>query len=330
MVTDSKKDIEEYNELSKEYADYDYFYTSTELGRKVFPRIAAVPTVVVLTAYGEGERYYVPAFTQEDFESFLIQSEKQLVVTELSQNVLNNIFRGPTAKNTGIIVFRNVFSISADEIDRNFKAAARRLRSEKYQFVVTDISDDGFPKQLANYLYVTEADLPSLYVVQLVNGDIKRYAYKGNMTEEGLVEFVRNFEAGSAKQNYKSEPTPKENSGPVYKLVRDTFEREVTQTEQDVLVNFCVPWNATCTRLEKEYEALAKKLISNKHLKLATIDMTKNDLDGQKVEIFPTLKLFPKGNKNPGVVYTGALNEKEIVEFLKSKCSSPVEVAADK
>ncbi len=323
-MSDDPKVIKEYTALSIEYKDYSYFYTSSALGRKFFPKIKSEPTVVVLNNFGEDERYYVPAFTREDFEDFLIKNENPLVITDFNQQIVNDIFATPVAPKVGIVMFRDMISKSTDAIDRAFSAAARRLKKDSYTFAITDIAEEGFPKRIAFFLSITTKDLPSLQIIHM-DGDLKRYVYKGPMDEEGIYNFVKDYEAGKAKRFFRSAPVPKKNDGPVYEVVGTTFKKEVIDGEKEVLVNFYAPWDEASQKFSKVYDSLAKKLRFNKYLKLVKIDQTNNDVEGHTIGKFPALKLYAGKDTKAFIEYTGKLNEKDIIAFVQKNCAYPVE-----
>ena len=95
------------------------------------------------------------------------------------------------------------------------------------------------------------------------------------------------------KPTVKSEEPPKKNDGPVRITVGKTFPQDVYEFDGDVLMFFYAPWCGHCTNFKPTYERLAKKLAKVKKLRLAKMDLTKNDIpyedkEAIKVEGFPT------------------------------------------
>lgn len=65
------------------------------------------------------------------------------------------------------------------------------------------------------------------------------------------------------------------------------------------------------------YEELARKLESIPHLVMAKIDDTANEVPGQTVRGYPTLRFFASNNKTHPIDFLGGRNSEEILEFIK-------------
>ncbi|XP_034017272.1 protein disulfide-isomerase A4-like [Thalassophryne amazonica] len=116
---------------------------------------------------------------------------------------------------------------------------------------------------------------------------------------EVLRDFVLAFKKGKLSPIIKSQPTPKNNKGPVKVVVGKTFEEIVMDPQKDVLIEFYAPWCGHCKKLEPDYLALGKKYKAEKNLVIAKMDSTANDIpnDSYKVEGFPTIYFAPSNNK---------------------------------
>ena len=294
---------------------------TVELGKKVFPNITRVPTVVQLDPNDQEPKYYTSSFCKEDFNLFLLRNEQPTVVSTFTQPMIDNIFSGVGETKTAIFMFRSATDRNADKIDREFKKAAMRFRSEKYLIALTDIKERGHPERIAFYLTVTPKDLPTVQIVRM-GDDIYRYIYRGPMTEEKIYEFVKAYEGGKLERFFRSEPVPEVNKGPVYKTVASTFKKDVLSNDTDVVVNFCLPFEKECKDFEKVFDRAAHKLQHIKALKFVTINAALNDVPGHRVKTFPTVKLFLRGTKPTAEIYEGEFSEENFVEYLKQKFSS--------
>lgn len=77
-------------------------------------------------------------------------------------------------------------------------------------------------------------------------------------------------------------------------------------TNKDVLIEFYAPWCGHCKKLEPDYLALGKKYKEEKHLVIAKMDATANDVpDSYKVEGFPTIYFAPSNRKQEPVKFEG-------------------------
>ncbi|NXF87596.1 PDIA4 isomerase, partial [Eubucco bourcierii] len=122
-----------------------------------------------------------------------------------------------------------------------------------------------------------------------------------------LRQFVMAFKKGKLKPIVKSQPVPKSNKGPVKVVVGKTFDAIVMDPKHDVLIEFYAPWCGHCKKLEPVYTELGKKYKNEKHLVIAKMDATANDVpnDHYKVEGFPTIYFAPRDRKNTPIKFDG-------------------------
>jgi protein disulfide-isomerase A6 len=87
--------------------------------------------------------------------------------------------------------------------------------------------------------------------------------------------------------------------GAVVKVDDSNFQQEVLETDELVMVEFFAPWCGHCTKLKPEYEQASEQLRGV--AKLVAVDATAATGLAQQFGIqgFPTIKVFPKGKKNP-------------------------------
>lgn len=74
---------------------------------------------------------------------------------------------------------------------------------------------------------------------------------------------------------------------------------------------------------------MAKQLAHMEDLVIAKIDATKNDIEGIKIEGFPTLMYFGLGEDQEPVKYQGNPNKKGILKFLKNQMGEHWKEAAE-
>jgi len=109
----------------------------------------------------------------------------------------------------------------------------------------------------------------------------------------------------------------------VVDLTSANFDKTVLDSNKDVLVEFYAPWCGHCKSLAPVYEKVAETYKNDHNCIVAKVDAdnAENRPLSEKYGIsgFPTIKFFPKGNKD-GEEYSGGRGEQDFVDFLNSKC----------
>nr|GLL29443.1 probable protein disulfide-isomerase A6 [Ipomoea trifida] len=146
-------------------------------------------------------------------------------------------------------------------------------------------------------------------------GSLEPKKYEGARTAEALTEFV-NTEAGT---NVKLAAIPSN----VVVLTSENFAEIVLNEKKDVLVEFYAPWCGHCKHLAPTYEKVATAFKLDEDVVIANCDADKYKDLGEKYGVsgFPTLKFFPKGNKD-GEDYEGGRDLDDFVNFINEKCGT--------
>ncbi|XP_053570466.1 protein disulfide-isomerase A4 [Bombina bombina] len=142
----------------------------------------------------------------------------------------------------------------------------------------------------------------------------KKYAKEPEEFDSGeLRDFVLAFKKGKLSPIIKSQPSPKNNKGPVKVVVGKTFDQIVMDPKSDVLIEFYAPWCGHCKSLEPTYNDLGKKYKSEESIIIAKMDATSNDIpnDKYKVEGFPTIYFAPKKDKQNPIKFEGGNRDLE-------------------
>ncbi|VVA26313.1 Hypothetical predicted protein [Prunus dulcis] len=143
-------------------------------------------------------------------------------------------------------------------------------------------------------------------------GSLEPKKYEGGRTAEALAEFV-NKEGGT---NVKISATPSN----VAVLTQDNFNEFVLDETKDVLVEFYAPWCGHCKSLAPTYEKVATAFKLEEGVVIANLDADKYKDLAEKYGVsgFPTLKFFPKNNKE-GEEYGGGRDLEDFVDFINEK-----------
>jgi protein disulfide-isomerase A6 len=141
--------------------------------------------------------------------------------------------------------------------------------------------------------------------------------YEGGRTADAFVKFL-NDKAGTGIFIPK-EPTF------VKVLTAANFDDIVKDTTKDVLVEFYAPWCGHCKSLTPKYEIVARTYANEPNIVIAKMDAddSLNRPVGTKYGVsgFPTIKFFPKGNKD-GEEYSAGREVDDFVKFINSKTGS--------
>jgi protein disulfide-isomerase A1 len=167
--------------------------------------------------------------------------------------------------------------------------------------------------KLAEFMDITEESYPSIRLLLPASG--KKFTYDGDVkavTVEEIGKFVTAVKDGSLKPKYKSAAAP-ETQENVVVVVGTEFEKLVQDPTKDVLVKFYAPWCGHCKALAPIWEELGEAYKDNANIVIAKFDATENEAEGVNIEGYPTLKWYPKGNKE-GETYEG---DRELADFKK-------------
>ena len=153
-----------------------------------------------------------------------------------------------------------------------------------------------------------------------LNSDgVIKYAFKGEISKEKILEFYQNYTENNLSPLYKSEPIPSEPyDGNVKKIVSDNFEKEIIEYEHDSMVMFYLPWCEHCKDLEPIYTEIANEFAVNKGLIISKIDSSLNDVKGVTITSFPTILYYKKGEKSRPILFEKDDKSKEnLTSFIQ-------------
>lgn len=150
----------------------------------------------------------------------------------------------------------------------------------------------------------------------------ERYAMEptDSFDSETLTEFVQNVRSGQVPRVIKSSFAPDKNPiDNVWTVVGDTFDKLVTQSKKDILLEFYAPWCGHCKSLEPVYLELGKLFATESdHLSIMKLDATSNDYPSQfKVDGFPTIYYITSDDQLNPVPYSGDRTLDDLSKFVR-------------
>jgi len=268
---------------------------------------AAAPGAVFFRKFEETTVVY----TGEPTKDALLTFVKPLMVPtvfEFSEEQVEPIFG---QQQPLIVLFRTGKDTDAAFM-KTFEDAAKANKG-KMLFSYSDISS-GIQEKLAEFMGVKSESLPILKAI--LPADMKKFDCEtkpADLTVDIISKFVTDVLGGTIKPSLKSDPIPENNDGPVTVVVGEEFEKIVMDKTKDVLVKYYAPWCGHCKKLAPIWDELGEAFKDNSNIVIAKFDATTNEADGVNIRGYPTLKFYPKDNKD-GVDYSG---ERDLESFKK-------------
>ena len=242
---------------------------------------------------------------EEELVNWAKASSVPMLIT-FSEDYIEPIFGD---RNPAVILFTEEADTGYQGV---FSQAAKDLNGE-ILFVTSGITE-GIQSRLAEFVGVEAGDMPTMRLISPEENMLK-YVWSGDanaLTADDISSFVSEFKAGNLKPHLKSAARPEADTvDGVTTLVGSSWEELVNDPTKDVLVKYYAPWCGHCKALAPIWEELGKEVEGIEDLVIAKFDATENEVAGLEIRGYPTLKFYPKNNKE-GEDYGG---DREFADF---------------
>lgn len=320
FASDDKTSNTTYSEIAESLRD-EYIFGATSDPELAKAEGVKVPALALYKDFDEGKDIHSGAFTSEAIQEFAKVASTPLVGEVGPETYQNYMSAG--------IPLAYIFSETPEEradLAKTLKSVAEKYKG-KINFATIDAKAFGAH---AGNLNLPTDKWPAFAIQDTLTDE--KFPFDGNkLTEKKIGAFVKEYADGKLKPSVKSEPVPEKNDGPVSIIVATTFkEIAIDQADKDVLVEFYAPWCGHCKALSPTYDQLGELYQTHGFagkVAIAKVDATTNDVP-EKIQGFPTIKLYPAGKKDTPVDYSGNRSLEDLANFIKDNGSNKVDVLA--
>merc|ERR1712073_211618 len=269
--------------------------------------------VVMVKTFDDGKATLTEDLTEEAVAKF-VTSESLPLVIDFNHETAQKIFSGEVKSH-----FLLFSSAKADDHEDKLSILRDMAKKNKGNMLfVTINTDEEDHKRILEFFGIVDSELPTFRAIRLGEEMAKFKPEDDKFDAENVEKFVTDFLDGKLKQHLMSEEIPEDwDKEPVKVLVGKNFHDVATNAEKDVLVEFYAPWCGHCKQLAPTWDKLGEKYADSETVVIAKMDSTANELEDVKVQGFPTIKLFKKGD-NKVIDYNGERTLDGLVKFIES------------
>ena len=266
-------------------------------------------------------------FLKEKIEEFFFLNEKYNFFDE-------NKIRRVLAKKIGVFMFWSFFEDKkpSEKIEKILKFSEFHQKEFRVFFARIEFQDVNIRKWLRFLGFDLEKtekiDEKIIYLKQdHIDDNIEKYILDDKITVnlESLEEFHKGIYTGKTKPYLRNldvkSPEITEN---LIRMNAFSYKKYITENkdsskkDKDIFIAFCPESDQRCGKFLGFFEDFAAGLYHITDLLFGIFDPEKNDFLGKEIRVFPTLRLFPAGNRNKFEEFRGEeLNQENLDIFLK-------------
>lgn len=277
------------------------------------------PAVVVYKSFDEGKNIFDGKFDAESITEFAKVSATPLI-GEIGPETYGDYMSAG-------LPLAYIFAETEEErtdLTKTLKAVAEKFKG-KVNFGTIDAKAFGAH---AGNLNLKTDKFPAFAIQDIAGNKKFPFDQEKEITEKAIGKFVEDYTTGKIEPSIKSEPIPESQDGPVTVVVAKNYDDIVLDDTKDVLVEFYAPWCGHCKALAPKYDQLGNAFKESEFkdkVTIAKVDATLNDVPDE-ISGFPTIKLFPAGDKKNPVTYNGARTVQDLAAFIKENGKYKAEV----
>lgn len=269
--------------------------------------------VVLFKKFDEGRAELAADLTKDNIVAFVKENSLPLFI-EFNQQSAQRIFSGELKNH--LLIFMSKDHENFNKINESVRELAKEYKN-KLLFVFVNI-DNEENSRITEFFGLQKEDFPAVRLISLADQLVKYKPDSAELNPEKLKVFVDAYLAGKLKPHLNTQEIPKDwDAQPVKVLVGKNFDEVVMDKKRDVLVEFYAPWCGHCKKLSPIYDELAEKFQGRDDVLVAKMDATANELEHTRIDSFPTIKLYKKGD-NTVVEYNGERTLEGMSKFLES------------
>ena len=184
--------------------------------------------------------------------------------------------------------------------------------------VSTASTKSEFGQKAAKLFNLKENVTEAIRIIDFKNGKFLKFkCYSEKISE--IEECIQDFEEQTLERVIRSDPIPETNNEYVRTIVGFTFNHQVIDSNEHVLLLIDAPWCESCKQLKPIFFKLAKQLQISNRLVFATMDGTSNEVPSIELKEFPTILLFKRVHKDEPILYKGKNTLVGLMEFVRKK-----------
>ncbi|KAJ8319298.1 hypothetical protein KUTeg_004389 [Tegillarca granosa] len=270
--------------------------------------------VVLFKKFDEGRNNLEGEVTAEKVSAFVKANSLPLVI-EFTQESAQKIFGGEV-KNHVLLFINKETDKTFDKKLEDFKAAATDFKG-KVLFIYLDTANEDNARIL-EFFGLKPEQCPAIRLITLTDDMTKYKPETDDLGTDSVKSFVQSVLDGKLKPHLMSEEIPDDwDAKPVKVLVGKNFHEVVRNADKHVFVEFYAPWCGHCKQLAPIWDQLGDKYKDDSNVVIAKMDSTANELEDVKIQSFPTLKFFPKGEYKV-IDYNGERTLEAMSKFVAS------------
>jgi protein disulfide-isomerase A1 len=298
--------------------DVPFGVTSDEALRKEHNVADKDSAILLFKKFDEKLVKYDADFVVEAITKF-VKSNQLPLVAEFTQESASKIFGGDIKKH--VLLFISKKSAEFEKLNAEYTVAAKEFKGKAlFIYVNVDVEDN---ERILEFFGLKKEEVPAVRFIMLEEDMTKFKPDFKDITAEAVKNFVQQVLDGKMKPHLMSQDVPADwDKAGVKVLVGKNFNEVAKDQTKAVLVEFYAPWCGHCKQLAPIWDQLGEAYKDSKDIVIAKMDSTLNEVEGVKVQSFPTIKYFPKGSDKV-VDYSGERTLEAFKKFMDNGGVAP-------